>query len=89
MSYEVSKQRLIYVFGIAADTHNGLLKIGDTTIKTAEKICRRIVRHSIKPHLNALKNIQIRWASRQSFCTQNLPSTIKMIRSEIIAFIVC
>ena len=37
MIYEVSKQRLIYVFGIAADSHNGLLKIGDTTITTAEK----------------------------------------------------
>ena len=37
ISYEVAQHRLIYVFGIAADTHRGLLKIGDTTITTTEK----------------------------------------------------
>ena len=35
--YEVSKQKLIYVFGIPYDDHKGLLKIGDTTITTAKK----------------------------------------------------
>ena len=29
--YEVSRQKVIYVFGIADSTHKGLLKIGDTT----------------------------------------------------------
>lgn len=31
MIYEVSRQKLIYVFGIADSRHEGLLKIGDTT----------------------------------------------------------
>ena len=35
--YEVSKQKLIYIFGIPYDDHRGLLKIGDTTITTAKK----------------------------------------------------
>lgn len=30
-SYEVSRKRLIYVFGLPYETHRGLLKIGETT----------------------------------------------------------
>lgn len=33
-SYEVSRYKLIYVFGAPDDAHKGLLKIGDTTIST-------------------------------------------------------
>ncbi len=36
-SYEVSRYKLIYVFGIPDDAHKNLLKIGDTTISTDKK----------------------------------------------------
>ena len=36
MNYEVSRRKLIYIFAIPDDTHKGLLKIGETTIKNVQ-----------------------------------------------------
>ena len=72
MNYEVSQRRLIYVFGIAADTHRGLLKIGDTTITTAEK--------NLPPNCKALNQAAIK---RIKECTNTAGIAFKLLHTEL------
>lgn len=70
--YEVYQNRLIYVFSIPYKTHEGLLKIGETTLTTATK--------DLPPNCNEL-NQAARKRIKQYTNTANIP--YKLLHTEL------